>query len=257
MKKELIIASILLFLLVIPLSSAAPPFLTSSTTNNGLIITTPSIDVFKQGNNYTFYWYVQNETSGAFMTNATLSCALEWYKGSLTGLHSADIKGTFDGVEEFSAYLNADNFSMNGLYAKRIKCNSTAITGVGGINIQETIVTPLGVILDMPTASIFIFIALILFIILVLLVYSIFNSQSVVAIIASLCGSYVSAFSLSFVFWYISGSFLWMAPIFEKITYIVWLVLGICFFPFIILICAWIILNQLNMSNQKEKDNPK
>jgi len=121
---------------------AANPHTTASVTNNGLIIESPQPDAIAQNQNYTFYWYVQNQTNSAFMNGTGISCAIELYKFTgFNGLHVVSANGVFDGVEEWSAYIGKGNFSQTGKYVERIKCNSTINTGVGGISTSEFEVT--------------------------------------------------------------------------------------------------------------------
>jgi len=141
----IILAILTVATFVVPFVSAANPHTTSTVTSNGLIITSIFPDIIKQNSNYTFYWYVQNQTNSAFMNNNSVSCAFEIYKQSgLNGLHLFDIKGTFDGVEEWSAYVSEGNFSLVGDYIERVKCNSTINTGLGGISDNQFMVTESG-----------------------------------------------------------------------------------------------------------------
>lgn len=141
----IILGILVLFSFVVPFVSAANPHTTATDTNNGLIITSIFPDTIKQNSNYTFYWYVQNQTNSAFMDNNSISCAFEIYKSSgLNGLHLIDMKGTFDGVEEWSVYVGPGNFSTIGNYIERVKCNSTINTGLGGIADNQFIVTSTG-----------------------------------------------------------------------------------------------------------------
>jgi hypothetical protein len=141
-------------------------------TNSGLLITSIFPDQIKQNENYTFFWYVQNQTNSAFLNNTGISCALEIYKSSgLNGLHQVSIGGTFDGVEEYYAFIDKENFTTTGEYIERVKCNSTIYSGIGGIVDNTFIVTPTGELLDQPISNIFIIIILALLLVFGITVY--------------------------------------------------------------------------------------
>lgn len=135
----------LLILLVLPMASAANSHTTATFTNNGLIIDSPSPSSIKQNQNYTFFWYVQNQTNSAFLNSSSISCAIEIYKSTgYNGIHVTGVPGVFDGVEEWSAYIAPGNFSTTGEYFEKIKCNSTLIAGLGGIVTSSFYVTQSG-----------------------------------------------------------------------------------------------------------------
>jgi hypothetical protein len=130
--KKLFIA-LLLVLLALPFAYAANPHYSTIFTTNGLIINSMFPDSIKQNQNYTFFWYVQNQSNSAFI-NQSISCSLELYKMTgFNGLHVASVPGTFDGVEEYYAFVEKGNFSLVGDYIERVKCNSSLNTGLGGI----------------------------------------------------------------------------------------------------------------------------
>jgi len=126
--------ALLLIFIALPFVSAINPHTSGTETSNGLLISSMFPDTIKQNNEYTFFWYVQNQSNSAFMNGTGISCAIELYKSTgFNGLHVVSANGIFDGVEEYSAYIGPGNFTTVGQYIERVKCNSTMNTGIGGI----------------------------------------------------------------------------------------------------------------------------
>jgi len=59
--------------------------------------------------------------------------------------------------------------------------------------------------------------------------------------IAYICMTYISLYTLMGITYLLAKGFLWAMPIVEKVLYIVWFVMGIGFFPFIIVISLYIL----------------
>lgn len=84
----------------------------------------------------------------------------------------------------------------------------------------------------------------ILFILLCLSVYGINKADKGEWQIFYICTSYVLTFSLVFIFWLFSQNYLYDIPLLESTFWILWITLAGLFFPFIIIVSAYILKKQ-------------
>jgi len=148
---------ILLFLfgiLLFPLVNAAPkvPVIAEA----GVDINFPMIDVFEQGENFSFHFHTTNASNGAFLDDSVLTCSFHVYND--TGNHIVE-KNYDVGMEsnniDWDILVVGENFTNVGEYGYLFDCNST-IQGIGGSVESGFEVTNTGVALTEERAIIFI-----------------------------------------------------------------------------------------------------
>jgi hypothetical protein len=129
MKKRLILTLIFIFLLASFsfMVSAAIPFQTSPVEET-LNIFYPQHNYIKVGQNFTLNIHVTNST--AIITNDTGSCEIETY--NYFGIHVLDNVMDFSDDDEFSLFINSQNFSSISKLAFFIQCNTS--NEVGSVN---------------------------------------------------------------------------------------------------------------------------
>jgi len=141
-------------------------------------------------------------------------------------------------------------------------CNTTLIgrydvTGHGdlegvdtGFDVLFFEVTPNGSVLSIELSIMYVFILLIL---IGLFLFGISKTSSSIKNIKTdsmawtvfyICISYLSIFALSFILWLISNDYLYSIPILASIMWILWITLGIMFFPFIIVLGGYLLKKQ-------------
>lgn len=108
----------------------------------------------------------------------------------------------------------------------------------------DFLVTPNGEELELSQTIIFLIIVTILVCAMVFSIWGVNNAATGGWQIFYICASYILIFSVSFVLWLFCRNYLWQTPILESITWIVWLVLSILFWPFIIGVSAYILGKQ-------------
>lgn len=102
-------------------------------------------------------------------------------------------------------------------------------------------VTPSGWISSTGQSMILVFIVLMIFVLLYFSVNGIVNAVNGGWQITYICITYILFFSLFFVCWLLSKNYLYSIPILESIFWIIWLTLSILFWPFIIIVSAYIL----------------
>jgi hypothetical protein len=122
------------------------------------------------------------------------------------------------------------------------------VSGIGDINSVDTgfsvlwfEVTPNGKQMDVSQSILFGFIFLIIVGLLTFSVYGLSNSNQVEWTIFYICSTYILSFCMFFVAWLFSDNYLWQTPILASVFWIIWLILAICFFPFIIGVSGYIL----------------
>jgi hypothetical protein len=112
-----------------------------------------------------------------------------------------------------------------------------------------------GKILEIGTALMFILISCILFILLAFSIYGINKAIKGEWQIFYIALSYLLLFSLSFVFWSFSKNYLYEVQILESVFWLVWLVLGILFVPFLVIVSGYILKKEAEslMVNEYQK----
>jgi hypothetical protein len=102
-------------------------------------------------------------------------------------------------------------------------------------------ITPNGEKMDISQSILFGFIFLIIVGLLTFSVYGLSNSNQAEWIIFYTCSTYLLSFCMFFVAWLFSDNYLYQTPILASVFWIIWLILAICFFPFIIGVSGYIL----------------
>lgn len=112
-----------------------------------------------------------------------------------------------------------------------------------GTNTSQGLFTtnPLGTDFSLSQAAILVFILAFLFISLGFSIYGINKADKGEWQILYICLSYVLLFSITFLLWVINKNYLYDVPLLERVFWIIWLVLGIMFFPFLIFVSGYIL----------------
>jgi hypothetical protein len=105
-------------------------------------------------------------------------------------------------------------------------------------------VTPTGNSFDVSIAILGIFILTLLIGLLVFSTKGVFRASEGGWQIFYICLSYLLLFSVFFLLWLFSKNYMFDIPILESIFWIIWLILSIIFFPFIIIVAAYILKKQ-------------
>ncbi len=102
-------------------------------------------------------------------------------------------------------------------------------------------VTPTGDELSLEQTLLYIFLLTALSILLAFSIYGINKAENGAWQIFYICLSYVILFSGTFILWLISNNYLYGIPLLEKILWIIWIILGVMFLPFLIGVSSYIL----------------
>lgn len=133
------------------------------------------------------------------------------------------------------------NFPTNGIYQIKSFCYDT----VGNYSSVDSInVTPNGQTLSNSQSIVFGLIFLVIIVFLVGAVYGLNNAYKAEVQIFYICGTYLLLFCLFFVCWLFSTNYLYQTPILASIFWLIWLIMGLVFLPFIIFIGGYLLKKQ-------------
>ena len=241
--------ALILLLIVIPLISAQPPLSTIINLERGVDIIHPETQIIKIGEDLEINFWTHNSSDGETLTNSSLNCTYYLINNQgfniLKGSNINDSgflikygKGLPLCINCWTAIISKGNFTTPSTYSYKIKCQGT---NIGGYETGKFEVTPTGGQLDTSNSIIFGFMFMIIFIFLGFGVYGLIRSKKVEWTIFYICLTYLMAFCMFFVAWLFSDNYLWQTPILASVFWIIWLILAICFFPFIIGVSGYIL----------------
>jgi hypothetical protein len=140
--------------------------------------------------------------------------------------------------QTFNNTINQSVFSELGNYCFNIVCTD-------GINIQGgslcRTITPNGGSFDISQAILFGFIFLLILGLLSFGIYGLSRASEVSWQIFYICLTYVMMFCLFFISWMFTKNYLYEIEILESIFWVLWLIMAICFWPFIIGISGYLL----------------
>ena len=148
-----------IFLFLIVFISAAQPVQLNVNTNVGLDVTYSQYEYAKVDTAFQLNIHVYNKSTGLKLDNTTTNCTLHLYHPNGSHLWI----GTFDYdlvSTDFNIDIDANNFTLYGIHAYEIDCESTDI---GGFASGKYDVNYLGKAIDTPQAILYGFFFLIIF----------------------------------------------------------------------------------------------
>ena len=237
-KKEKLFFSVLFTIFIINFISAVPLVTTIQQFTTGYTIQIPQDNILKVGQSYSFRFHVFNISNGYPISNG-VSCDFHLYNSTGDRIY-VNVNSTPNGYNVFSFWVDGGNFSIPQRDYYFIHCNSSSLGGFG-----ESIlyVDPLGDEGSLFQSSLFIVFLLLFFSFFIGGLNGMFKTETLHWKIGFICLSYISLFSIFFLSWLFSSSYLWLTPIIASIFWILWLVMGFSFLPFIIIV-SLIIINQ-------------
>jgi hypothetical protein len=140
--------------------------------------------------------------------------------------------------QTFNFTISSGNFSELGNYRLNIECadSTQKVT-----EYEDVEVTPNGQVMGLSQAILFGFVFLIIIGMLVFSIMGLSRANDVSWLIFYICATYIMSFCMFFVAWLFSSNYLWQTPILASVFWIIWLIMSICFFPFIIGVSGYIL----------------
>jgi hypothetical protein len=248
MKKSLFLISFALIFLISFISADIEGY---NCIDNGISLTIKYQPTIKQGEDYFFSTHIYNSTGGQPLNNDSAYCALHVYNPK--GQHIITDNDIDFGINTYDFYLNIDanNFSEPNNYPFVHACFFN--DGVGSGHCEGSLkVNPTGSILEDYQMNLFIIIFVMLFVMLLLSIYGINKAVKGEWQIFYICLAYILLFSMFFLLWLVSKNYLYEINLLESIFWIIWIILGILFFPFLIFVSSYLLKKQAEKMLEEE-----
>jgi hypothetical protein len=235
-------------LLFLNLVSAVPPVTQVQQFPSGYVIADAKQYDLKLGEDYTYHFFLYNVSNGVVITNDSVWC--QFFSANHNGVIVTAGNVSFDTAGKFwYYYISPTIYNESGYYSFVINCQNT---DAGGALASYFYVSPSGNTLETSISMIILFVLSILIIFMVFAIRGIFKADEGGWQIVYICLSYILLFSVFFLLWLVSKNYLYDLPILESVFWIIWLVLSILFFPFIIIISAYILKKQAEALMEKD-----
>jgi amino acid transporter len=244
MKNKIVL--VLCMLLFLNLVSAVPPVTQVQQFPEGYSITVHPIKTyFKAGEDVLFHAHIFNSSNG-YPINSSLECFLHLYN---TTNHKLILQtSTVNDLFDYEFFVKGGNFTED-VTSYHIFCLNGEIAGDYEYAIE---ITPTGNTLETSIALLILFVLLILIVFMIFAIRGIFKADEGGWQIVYICLSYILLFSVFFLLWLVSKNYLYDLPILESVFWIIWLILSILFFPFIIIVSAYILKKQAEALMEKD-----
>ena len=234
-KRLLSILGMLMLFSMFSLVAAQPPFETNVNTISGLQIFYPQFEWAPQDMNFNLHVHVSNISNGVQFPNDEVSCYIHLYNTTGDHTYESNEMGKDSNGWDHEIELTSGNFSDLGYHAFYIWCNNTA-EGLGG-EVKGTFeVNPTGTEFTISEAILYGFLLLLLGLFLYLGLYGIRKAVSVEWLIGYICLSYIILYLIISIIWILSANYLWAFPMLGNVLFIIWLIMGFGFLPFIIVV---------------------
>ena len=210
---------------------------------NGLSLGIKEPGSLKAGQNYTFSTHVYNSTDsiGTPLAIGQAYCAFHLYSPNNGNHLIANNNISFGSTTyDYFIVINGENISEPGVYPYVLACIGNSNVG-SAVYSSQLIVTPNGSLPGLPNMLLLTLILSSLFILTGFSIYGINNAREGAWQIFYVCLTYVLVFSVLFLLWITSKNYLYDVPILEDVFWIVWIILGALFLPFIIGISSYIL----------------
>ena len=223
-----------LFLLNVNMVSSAPPITEIQQFTEGYIIEGSPTEYIKQGENFTYNFFLYNVSNGVKLSNAGISCS--FYLADNTGTLKYSTVPTYNAQGYFFVLIAGGNFTNVGHYPYGVNCNSSSL---GGASVGYFEVTPNGLDLTIERAIIDIGLLLMLVIFLIGCVVLFMENEHLLAKVGFLGLGYLLLIAINFIAWNMANDFLLSAPFVAEMFRILFFVLMIGAFPLLIGAFAW------------------
>ena len=251
-QKFKVLSGIMMFLCLISLVSAPPPVQETEVITKGLQLEAPIIEYIKVGESFDFHVHAHNVSTGMLVDNTTTECIIHLYSGEENGEHivEADMGFCPTNLVDFEYEVEGGNFTDPGEYAVLFYCEAN--DEVGGFIEYGFMVTPTGSEFTVGTAILYSFVLLLLGVFLCFTIYGIKYAENVAWLIGYICATYVALYLIISVLWILSTNYLYTFPALESIFWILWLVMGFGFLPFVFVVSLYVLGKEAQLAMQED-----
>jgi len=244
-----IVLGVMMFLSLLSVVSAQPPFQQSETAI-GITIEAPIIEYHKTNGDFEFYIHVHNATSGLLLDNTTTNCIIHLYCTD-DGEHVIEDAMPFNGNGiDFKYDVLGSNFTNNGQYAVLFYCEVPGERG--GFFEYGFDINPTGSEFTIAQGILYGFILILLAAFLYFTIYGIKHAEQAEWLIGYICASYLVLYLVISVLWILAKDYLFTFPALGNILWILWLVMGFGFLPFIFVISLYILGKEARATLEKD-----
>lgn len=236
-KPILMILGIFILFSMFSMISAQPPF-QQSIALEGLEIEYPKFEYLEIGQAFEVNSHVFNKSNGVFIDNSTTRCFFHGYYRN--GTHLVKTEMNFEPPFDWYLDIPAEVFT-GGKGSWIIQCNSTEAGGLGGFASGPVTITPTGFEFTVSEAILYGFVLLLIGMFLFFAISGIRKAESGTWLIFYICLTYIILYALMGIVYLLASNYLWVVPIIGNILYIVWLIMGYGFLPFVIVLSLYIL----------------
>lgn len=187
---------------------------------------------------------INTQLEFSITSNEAISCNVTSYDYPLGFVTLQQIM-TRNG-QTFNATIDKTNFTSIGDYCFNIVCSSGTAIETGSVCRD---VTPSGDNFTMQQALLIVVLYIFIILLLLISLYLIFFSETFEWVVGGISSTYIMLFTLVFITWLFMTNYFSQFAILGNILWILWLILGFGFLPFIAGLSFYIILRGFNQKN--------